>query len=80
MNNQNSSPLFDQICFGLNRETDERSLQDLLTRFSRPQLLATLIPRLSDRELTELADLVNKLVTSHLQHREYHQLFLEDLP
>lgn len=66
------------ICFGLDRETDERSLVELLGRFARPRLLATLAPRLTGREIEELVDLTSKLLQRHLNHREYHQLFLNN--
>ncbi|MFH7321119.1 hypothetical protein ACHHRT_10990 [Desulfurivibrio sp. D14AmB] len=66
------------ICFGLDRATDERSLIELLRRFARPQLLATLAPRLTSRELEELVDLTGRLMRQHLNHREYHKLFLDN--
>ncbi len=66
------------ICFGLDRETDEASLIELLGRFAQPPLLTTLVPRLSEPEIKELVELTSKLLHRHLKHHEYHQLFLNN--
>lgn len=65
-----------EICFGLNRETDERSLAAFLKKFTSDPLLAKLIPRLSEEEITELLDFITKLMHKHLHKQEYHNLFL----
>lgn len=70
--------LAEEICFGLDRKTDDASLVELLVRFSRPPLLATLVPRLSEQEIDELVELTGKLLHRHLKHHEYHQLFLSN--
>lgn len=64
------------ICFGWDRTSDERSCQSFVQRFSRPELLAALIPRLTDCELTGLIDHLSGLMKSHLSERDYHRLFL----
>ncbi len=64
------------ICFGLDRATDERSLGDFLRIFSSDPLLATLIPRLSDKEINALVDTLSVLLRTHLSEQEYHRLFL----
>lgn len=66
------------ICFGLNRETDEHSLAIFLKLFSRDELLQTLIPRLGDDEITRLVDQLSAVLRNHLQEGEYHELFLDD--
>ncbi len=66
------------ICIGLNRDTDERSLQIFLDRFSDVPLIETLIPRLSDKEIINLFDQLSGLLHRHLSHQEYHSLFLKD--
>lgn len=66
------------ICFGLDRITDEQSLGILLTCFSQPALLGTLVPRLSDEEIKSLEDHLVGLMHTHLSHKEYHSLFLKD--
>ncbi len=64
------------ICFGLDRETDERSLAIFLELFARPALQKVLIPRLSETEITALVDSLTQLMGRHLDETEYHQLFL----
>ncbi|MFH7326697.1 hypothetical protein [Desulfurivibrio sp. C05AmB] len=68
----------EKICFGLDRPTDEASLAALIGRFSRPELLAVLIPRLSDREITAILDFYTALLEKHLSHAEYHRFFTND--
>lgn len=66
------------ICFGLDRETDERSLVHFLRLFVSPALLEALIPRLSDHDITETVDFITRLMKKHLQEEEYHTLFLKE--
>jgi hypothetical protein len=66
------------ICFGLNRETDERSLTAFLQRFAEPAFLQTLIPRLEEQEITALLDFLSRLMHKHCNEGEYHRLFLKD--
>ena len=69
---------FQEICFGMNRETDERSLAIFLKLFSRDELMQALIPRLSDDEIIQLVDQLTAVLRNHLQENEYHELFLGD--
>jgi len=69
---------FDQICFGLSRELDERSLALFLRLFSRDELLRTLIPRLAEDEISSLVDNLSAILCKHLAEKEYHELFLGD--
>jgi len=69
---------FQDICFGLNRKTDERSLAIFLKLFSRDELLQALVPRLEDDEITGLVDQLTVVLRNHLQENEYHELFLGD--
>ncbi len=66
----------EEICFGWNRRTDERSLRKFLQKFSQNELLDTLTPRLTDQELTNIVDLLTKTMKKHLREGEYHRLFL----
>ena len=68
------------ICFGLDRPTDEVSLAAFLDRVARPALLATLIPRLTDEEITATLDFLTNLMQKHLSDTEYHRLFLAETP
>lgn len=67
-----------EMCFGLDRETDERSLASFIKRFADDALLATLIPRLSDKEITATLDFLSNLMHNHLKEKEYHTLFLAE--
>lgn len=66
-----------EICFGLNRETDEQSLSHFINRFSSPAVLETLVPRMTDAEITETLDFLSKIMGNHLNKKEYHTLFLD---
>ena len=66
------------ICFGLSRDIDEASLKALCERFSRGDLLSTLIPRLSEEELHALADSLFSSMKKHFSKEEYHALFLDE--
>lgn len=68
----------EKICFGLDRPTDEASLAALIQRFARPDLLATLIPRLSEREIGATLDFLTAMMQKHLNDDEYHRLFTDD--
>lgn len=76
MNNQETG--FDQICFGLNRELDEKSLALFLRLFSREELLNALASRLADEEISSLVDYLTGILRRHLTEKEYHELFLGD--
>lgn len=64
--------------FGLDRKTDEETLMFYLQKFSEDSFLHLLLPRLSDSEIEELYQLINKKLKSHLTENEYHQVFLKD--
>lgn len=79
MNNHHYPRLpFGQICFGLDRTTDEQSLAAFIDRFARPELLAVLIPRLTDREIAAILDFLTALMQKHLSDGDYHRLFTND--
>ena len=81
MNSQKTPPTpleAKDICFGLNRETDERSLTAFLQRFAEPAFLQTLVPRLEEGEITSLLDFLSRLLHKHCSEKEYHRLFLKD--
>lgn len=67
----------EEICFGLNRETDERSLAIFIQKFSDPDFLATLIPRLADSDITATLDFLSQLMHKHMSEKEYHRIFLK---
>ncbi len=67
-----------EICFGLDRNTDERSLAVFLLMFTSPVMLDALIPRLSDDDINETVDFLTGLMKKHLEENEYHTLFLNE--
>ncbi|MEW5723409.1 MAG: cytoplasmic protein [Thermodesulfobacteriota bacterium] len=66
------------VGFGLDRETDESSLIVYLQKFSDDELLAALRKRITNEEMDELLNLINRLLKTHLNDEEYHRLFLKD--
>jgi len=67
----------ESICFGLDRITDEKSIMAFIKLFSSDALLSTLVPRLTDSDITSLADILTGLMRQHLNDKEYHRLFLD---
>ncbi len=63
---------------GLGRKTDEQTLMYYLQKFSEDTFLSLLLPRLSDKEISELYEMINKKLRQHLSENEYHQVFLKD--
>ena len=66
------------VGFGLDRESDENTVQVYLQKFSDDALLKALVPRLSDEEVQEVFELISRLIRKHLKDEEYHRLFLKD--
>jgi len=66
------------VGFGLDRETDEKTVAYFLQKFSDDRAVATLSARMSDAELEELFSLMSRLLKTHLDEDEYHSLFLKD--
>jgi hypothetical protein len=67
-----------EIVFGLDRQTDEAAITSFIKRFANDKLLQALVPRLGDREIEELLDLLSSTMGKHLSDKEYHNLFLSD--
>jgi len=66
------------VGFGAGRETDEQTVVYCLQKFSDDALIQTLVRRMTDGELEEIFDLINRLLRKYLKETEYHQLFLKD--
>lgn len=64
--------------YGLDRETDEKTLIYYLQKFSDDTLMHTLVKRLTDEEIEALYNTLNRLMKNHLSEAEYHRLFLKD--
>ena len=68
----------DALGIGLDRETDERTIICYLQKFADDTLLPTLVKRLSDQEIDDIAQLIFTTLKNHLTEEEYHSLFLKD--
>jgi hypothetical protein len=66
------------VGFGADRETDESTVCYYLQKFSDDSLMKTLLPRLTDQQLSEVFALLSRLMKNHLSESEYHTLFLKD--
>jgi hypothetical protein len=66
------------VGFGLDRQTDENTIIVYLQKFSDDALVETLVKRMSDEELQQVFDILNRLMRRHLEETEYHRLFLKD--
>ena len=66
------------VGFGLDRETDQKSLMVYLQKFSDDTFLETLLPRLSQGEIDEIVHLISRILKTHLKEEEYHRLFLRE--
>lgn len=66
------------VGFGADRETDENTIIYYLQKFSDDKFMATITKRMTDKELQEIFELINRLLKKHLTETEYHDLFLKD--
>ncbi len=66
------------VGYGFDRETDENTVRYYLQKFSDDAFMAMMTHRMTDGELGELFDLINRLLKTHLTQAEYHRLFLKD--
>jgi hypothetical protein len=65
---------------GLDRDTDLATLQVYLQKLSDDDLMALLLPRLTEEETGRFLDLISRTLRQHLTGEEYHRLFLHGLP
>jgi hypothetical protein len=66
------------VGFGADRATDEATVMVYLQKFSDDHLLEHIIGRLTDAELAEIFDFINRLMVAHFTEDEYHRFFLRD--
>ncbi len=64
--------------FGLDRQTDEKTVIYYLQKFSDDSLMTTLTKRFTNDELEEIYFFINRILKTHLNENEYHSLFLKD--
>ena len=66
------------VAYGLDRQSDENTVQVYLQKFSDDDLMKTILKRMTDDDLTELFEITGKMLKKHLTEPEYHQLFLKE--
>ncbi len=66
------------VGYGADRETDENTLIYYLQKFSDDNLMALITKRMTDEEMMNLFDVINRLLKNHLTEDEYHRHFLKD--
>lgn len=64
--------------YGLDRESNENTVQMYLQKFSDDRLMKTILKRMTDDDLTEIFDIMGKMLKKYLTEHEYHQLFLKE--
>jgi hypothetical protein len=70
---------FDGIAgYGLDRQSDEDTVQLYLQKFSDDDLMKTILKKMTDDDLAEIFEIVSKMLKKYLTEPEYHQLFLKE--
>jgi len=64
--------------YGMDRKTDEQTVQVYLQKFSDDDLMKTILRRMSDDDLAEVFEVLSKMLKKHLSEPEYHRLFLKE--
>jgi hypothetical protein len=66
------------IGYGLDRETDESTVQVYLQKFSDDACMRKILPRMEQKELDNIFELISELLRKHFSEPEYHAVFLKD--
>lgn len=66
------------VGFGFDREHDAYTLTYYLQKFSDDETMALLRERMSQEDMEELFELLNRLLKAYLSDEEYHRVFLKD--
>jgi len=70
---------FDGIVgFGLDRHSDENTVEVYLQKFSDDRLMETILTRMSDADLSEVFEMTAKMLKKYLTEAEYHRFFLKE--
>ena len=64
--------------YGLDRQSDEDTVQVYLQKFSDDDLMKTILKRMTEDDLTEVFDVASKMLKKYLTEPEYHRLFLKE--
>ncbi len=68
----------DFIGFGMDRDTDEKTVIYYLQKFSDDTLIKELVKRMTDKELDEVFSMITRMMKNHFTEPEYHQYFLKE--
>ncbi len=66
------------VGYGLDRESDEHTVEVYLQKFSDDELIETILKRMTDDDMKQVFDLVSAMLSKYLTEPEYHRLFLKD--
>ncbi|ABC78439.1 hypothetical protein [Syntrophus aciditrophicus] len=66
------------VGYGLDRQTDENTVQFYLQKLSDDELMKVILKRMSDEDLTEIFDVAGKVLKKYLSEPEYHRFFLKE--
>jgi hypothetical protein len=64
--------------YGLDRQTDEDTVELYLQKFSDDHLMETILKRMTDGDLSEVFEVISKMLHKYLTEPEYHRLFLKE--
>lgn len=64
--------------YGLDRHTDEDTVELYLQKFSDDDLMSVILKRMTDEDLSEVFEVISKMLHKHLNESEYHRLFLKE--
>jgi hypothetical protein len=64
--------------YGLDRLSNENTVQIYLQKFSDDQLMGTLLKRMTDDDLDDVFNVISKMLKKYLTEPEYHRLFLKE--
>jgi hypothetical protein len=64
--------------YGLDRESNENTVQLYMQKFSDDDLMKTILKRMTDDDLDEIFEITGKMLKKYLTESEYHQLFLKE--
>jgi hypothetical protein len=66
------------VGYGMDRQSDEDTVQVYLQKFSDDRLMKTILKRMTDDDLAEVFEITSRMLKKYLTEPEYHQLFLKD--
>jgi len=64
--------------YGMDRQSDENTVQLYLQKFSDDLLMEIILKRMTDDDLTEVFEIISKMLKKYLTEPEYHRLFLKE--